>query len=137
VTSGPNRARSRGFTLVELLAAIAVIGVAVSTLVVAVVSARRAARAGAERRLAAALAQGTLERLRGEPPAGLPGPGGAPQPLPAEAQELKGVSISAAARPWRGDAGLKHVTVTVTWGPRRGPVRKAVREALVADVRER
>jgi prepilin-type N-terminal cleavage/methylation domain-containing protein len=129
--------RPRGFTLVELLAAIVVIGVAVGMLVALMVSARRATRAGEERRLAAAAAQGTLERLRGARPDRLPGSGGAPQAVPPEARRLREVGISAAARPWKGDRGMKHVTVRVTWRSRTGGKRESVREALVSDARER
>ncbi len=134
--SGAGRARG-GYTLMELTAAIAVVGLAMTMLVALMVAARRTARLQSERRLAGALAQGALERLRGAAPGGLPGKAGKKQPLPPEAGRLRNARILASAAPWKGQKGLRRVKVTISWDSRAGQRRRLVREGLVSDARAR
>jgi prepilin-type N-terminal cleavage/methylation domain-containing protein len=132
-----HRTARRGFTLIELLAALTVIGVAAVMFVAILMASRKSATLQAERSLAAALAQGELERLRGLPPAELPPAAGAERPLPPEAASLHGASIRAASTPWQDTAGLRHVSVTIGWDSRIGSRHQFTAEALLSDARAR
>ena len=129
-------ARKGGFTLVELVAAIAVAGAAMAMLIGLLAASRRASRGIAERELAAAIAQGGLERLRTAPPQKLTR-GAHALPLPPEAAALTGATLTATVAPWRDIAGLRHVRVVLRWRARQGFTRELVREGLVSDHRVR
>jgi len=126
-----------GYTLAELAVAITVVTAALAMLIALLVVARRSAALQSERGVAAGLAQGTLERLRGSAPALLPGRKPAAQEPPPEARQLKNVKIAASSDPWKEEQGIRHVKVTVSWTSRTGAARRVSREALVSDARER
>ena len=129
--------RDRGFTLIDLAAAIAVLTVLAIVVMQVTVTSRNAARVTEETRLASALAQGAFERARSLPPGELAS--GEPLPLepPPEASELEAASLEAVVVPWHGDETLKHVKITFTWQSCRGGRREVVREGLVSDKRVR
>jgi prepilin-type N-terminal cleavage/methylation domain-containing protein len=134
----PASSRPRaGFTLVEVVAVVAVLGAASGMLVAVMISARKTAALGAERQLAGALAQGALEGLRGAPPASLPGERPEARPLPAEGAALRDACLTATTSPWKGAPGVRQLTVTVTWDSRSGRRGRVVREALLSDARAR
>jgi prepilin-type N-terminal cleavage/methylation domain-containing protein len=132
-----NSRRPAGFTLVELIAALAVIAIAVGMLVAALGSARRLARGQEEAALARAVARGVYERLRGAALAELPGAEARPVPAPPEAAALEGARLTAACSDWPGERGLRGLRVEVVWKSRAGQVRRAACEGLISDARER
>lgn len=127
----------RGFTLVETVAAVAVISAALVMLTATVMSARRAGRAQAESALAWSLAAGAYERLRAAPPAELPGAEEKELPLPPAAARLKNARLAASCTQWGELPGLRRLRVAVSWKTRAGETRSAVCEGLVSDARAR
>ncbi len=129
--------RDRGFTIIEVTAAMAVVAVVAAVVIQMMVSSHNAARATAQRRLASGIAQGALERLRSLPPDELVTGSAAKLDLPPEAAALHDASFTATVAPWRGEEGLRHVKVVLGWRSRRGVEREVVREGLASDERTR
>ena len=123
--------------LFELLAAVAVIGVAVAMLAAILVAARRAERLGAESASAFSAAQGAFERLRGAPPAELPGAQASRLPLPPETARLRGAALTASCADWPGQPGLRRLRVVLAWQPFPGSQRQVVCDGLISDARQR
>lgn len=126
----------RGFTLVEVVAAIVVAGVAMALLIGVMAASRTAADGIAERALAGSIAQGALEFLRSLEPDRLTF-GDRQVPLPPEAKPLAGARLTATVKPWPDERSLRWIRVALRWRPRRGPVREVIREGLVSDRRAR
>jgi prepilin-type N-terminal cleavage/methylation domain-containing protein len=131
------RQRPRGFSLLELMAAMAVVAAGMAMLIALLAVTRRKTRLHAERRMARAVAQAAFERLRALPRGELPCSTPAVQPLPPEAAALADLRATASTSPWRGGQGIVHLRVTVTWKSRAGGPRRIVREGLLSDARER
>lgn len=135
------RRRDRGFTLIDITAAIAVITVVAIVVMQAIVSSRNAARATEELRFASALAQGAFERARSLPPEELAAEDGRRLELPSlcmgRAAALREAALDVSVVPWRADAKLKHVRVVLKWRSCRGVEREVVREGLTSDERRR
>jgi type II secretory pathway pseudopilin PulG len=132
--------RARGFTLIDVTAAMAVVSVVAVLVIQALASSHQAARGAAELRLASGVAQGAFERLRSLPPEELvSGQDGvsARIKLPPEATDLREAALTATVAPWQGDGKLRHLRVVLTWQSWRGHRREVVREGLSSDERIR
>jgi len=126
-----------GFTLLELMAALAVVAIAAAMLLGTTSLARRQVRGQEEAVLARALVRGAYERLRGAPLAELPGAEAKPLPAPPEAAGLAKARLAAACPDVPGERGLRRLRVEISWEPRAGAVRRAAFEGFVSDARER
>lgn len=133
----PSTRSRRGFTMMEITAAIVVLSVVMLLVIQLLAFSRAGARANMEARLASSIAQGAFERLRGTGPEGLAAQDGIEVALPPEASRLRGAKLTSSVRPWQGDAGLRHVRVVLGWRSARNVEREIVREGLVSDHRAR
>lgn len=125
------RRRDQGFTLIEIVLAMAVLTF-VSLMVIGLLSAsRRAARATQDTYLAASIAQATFERLRMEPPRRLVAFPPKRQPIPEAGARLRDAALSAGVQPWEGKPDLLHLRVELVWISPNGHKRSILREGLV------
>ncbi len=131
-----SRPRS-GFTMVELVAAIAVLSIASLLVIGMMLASRRASGSLAERRLAGDITQGALEALRTWPAEMLKAKGRISLPLPTEAERLAEASMSVDVKNWGDAEELRHVRVTLRWRSRRGVAREVIREGLIGAHRVR
>jgi prepilin-type N-terminal cleavage/methylation domain-containing protein len=124
--------RSRGaFTILELIAALAVVAV-VSALAAQVMwTSRRAAAHTGEMRLATAAAQGAYERLRIGEFEALRALDATDVEACEEASLLSDLRVTATAAPWREEDGLLHLRVALRWRSRDGTEREVMREGLI------
>ena len=135
--AGRNSDGARGFTLIEIAAAIAVLSVVMVLVIQLLAFSRVAARANIETRLASSVAQGAYERLRGMPPRELADRDGIDIALPPEASRLRDAELTATSSEWEGGQGLRHVRVVLRWRSARNVEREIVREGLASDHRAR
>ena len=131
------RRRNTGFTVLELLAAIFVISVVMTTFVALLVKVRRAIDVIEEQSLAAAVAQGALERLRRLPPDELVSGRAISSALPPEAGRLSRAKLTTTVSAWNAQPRLRHLRVELTWRSRDFRTRVIVREGLASDRRIR
>jgi prepilin-type N-terminal cleavage/methylation domain-containing protein len=129
--------RARGFTLIEIAAAIAVLSVVMVLVIQLLAFSRAAARANIETRLASSVAQGAYDRLRGMSADELRRSEKIGVALPPEASRLREAKLEATSREWEGGRGLRHVRIVLTWRSARNVEREIVREGLASDHRAR
>ena len=125
---GPARLRS-GFTLIEVLAAMLLIGIVLPVVMQAITSASRAATASHRRAEAATLAQSKLQELTAT---GLWASGNLSGDFGADWPAYK---WSAAVAEWANDAqgvGMQQLDVTVTWTDGGRPASLSVSSLVYA-----
>lgn len=137
IRAGCNSDCARGFTLVEIAAAIAVLSVVMVLVIQLLAFSRAAARSNIEMRLASSVAQGAYERLRGMSAGTLRRSGEVDVELPPEASRLRDAKLKASSSEWEGGQGLRHVRVVLRWRSARNVEREIVREGLASDHRAR
>ncbi len=123
------RNEQRAFTVMETVAALAVLSVVMVLVITLLAFARRGGKAALETRLAASIAQGAFERARGVESNVMPT---TDIPLPPEAARLAEAKVTATVSPWTGEPGVRHVRVVLAWRSSRGVARETVREGLVS-----
>jgi prepilin-type N-terminal cleavage/methylation domain-containing protein len=130
-TSIRTRRRSRGLTLIECLAATAVLAFGLLGVAGCLTAALLANQQASERELAVAIAQDTIEDMRSR---GFGGVTAEAFPAASPVPELhSGSRAIAITDGYDGNWRLKHVQVTVSWRVPGGSVRRVAVETVIGN----